>query len=81
MYTEAIEKIMHVVFILYRVRQINQQQNNLDDCYLVYICFKPITPDEALLASGIKVHNGLSDRTEKRHGRAGICFIWQKIKL
>lgn len=82
MYTEAIEKKSCVVFILYRVRQINQQQNHLDDCYLVYTCFKPVTPDEALLASWIKFHNGLSGSgTEKCDGSAGNCFIWQKIKL
>lgn len=48
MYTEEIEKV--VCNILYSVKQINQQQNKLDDCHFVYIHLKPITLYEALLA-------------------------------
>lgn len=43
-------KKLYVIFILYRIRHINQQQKKLDDCHFVYIHFRPTALDEALLA-------------------------------
>lgn len=59
-YTQEIERIMWVIFILCTLRQINQQQNKLDDCHFVYIRFKLITLDEILLVLWRKCYNVLS---------------------
>lgn len=66
-YTQEIERIMWIIFILYTLRQINQQQNKLDDCHFVYIHFKLITLDEILLVLWRKCYNVL--RGNKAEGQ------------